>query len=201
MTTSASGDLFADELTLAAQEVLGLLSGVAAFALLGLEVKLDEGGAEALHLCARRGAHVVGADIGTEPSGGRDGLEPGNTGTEHQHLGGRHRAGRCHVEGEELRELLGCQQHCPVARDQRLGREHVHRLRPGDPGQKVQAERRDPALPKRTDEVEVRRGLEVAHDAGALAHKADLLQAQRLHLADEARRAKQRRGVHQGDTC
>jgi len=39
-----AGDFFADELTLAAQEVLGLFSRVPALALLGLEIKLDESG-------------------------------------------------------------------------------------------------------------------------------------------------------------
>ena len=130
ITTSARGDLLADELALAAQEVLGLLAGVAAFALLGLELELDKGGAEALHLCFGRGAHVVGADVRTEPPGGRDRLQAGDAGAEHEHLGRRDGAGRGHVEGEELRQLLGGEQHCPVARDQRLGREHVHRLRP-----------------------------------------------------------------------
>ena len=47
------------------------------------------------------------------------------------------------------------------------------------------------AFHERTDEVEVRRGLEVAHDAGALAHEAHLLQRRRLDLADEAGGAEQ----------
>ena len=49
------GDLLADELSLAAKEVLGLLPGVAALAFLGLELELDEGRAEALHLVSAAG--------------------------------------------------------------------------------------------------------------------------------------------------
>ena len=134
------GDLLADELPLAAQEVLGLLPGVTAFALLGLELELDEGRAEALHLVSCGRPDVVRADDGAEPARRRNRLQSGDAGAEHEDLGGRHGPGRRHVEGEELRQVLGCQQGPAVSGYERLGGERVHRLRTADPRQKVQAE-------------------------------------------------------------
>ena len=92
MTTSAGRHLVADQLALAGQELLGLLAGVAAGPLLGLEPELDEVGAEPLDLLLGRGPHVVGLHLGTEPSGGGDGLQAGHTDA---HAPAPWREGRC----------------------------------------------------------------------------------------------------------
>ena len=96
------GHLVADQLALAGQELLGLHPGVSARALLGLELELDEGGAERLHLFLGRGPDVVGAHLGPEAPGGGDGLQAGHARAEHEHLGGRDGARRGHEHGEEL---------------------------------------------------------------------------------------------------
>src|SRR5207244_3389728 len=73
-----------DELPLLAQELFGLLSCVTALTLLSLEGKLDERGAERLHLFFDRRAHVVGGDDGAEPASRRDRLQPRDPRPHHQ---------------------------------------------------------------------------------------------------------------------
>ena len=86
--------MLADQLTLLAQELLRLLLGVAPLAFLGLEGKLDKGGAEGLHLLLHSGPDVVSGDDRTEPAGGRDGLQAGDPGAHDQHPRRGNRAGR-----------------------------------------------------------------------------------------------------------
>ena len=75
----------------AAERVLGHLPRVAAGALERLQVQLDERRAHRAHLVGRAGSHVVRLDDGAEPLRGRDGLQPGDSGAQHQHLGRRNR--------------------------------------------------------------------------------------------------------------
>ena len=105
ITTSDGGHLVADQLTLAGQELLGLLPGVAARALLGLELELHEVGAERLHLLLGGGAHVVGRAPGRPRRRAvAMACRPATPAPEHEHLGGRDGAGRGHEHREELGE-------------------------------------------------------------------------------------------------
>ena len=77
-------------LLLALREHGGVAARVLGLAHLHLE--LDERRAEALHLLLHGGARVERRDDGAEAAGGRDRLEAGDAGAEHEHLGGRHGA-------------------------------------------------------------------------------------------------------------
>ena len=136
MTTSDGGDLVADQLALAGQKVLRLLAGVAARTLLGLETQLDEGGPQRLDLLLGRGRDVIGPDLGPEPPGGGDGLEPGHPRPEHQDLGRGTVPAAVMNMGKNFGSRSAPARGGPVARDRRLGGQGVHPLGPGDPGQK-----------------------------------------------------------------
>ena len=96
---------------------LGDLFRVAALGLRVLEAfDLDELGAQALHLLFDRFANVERFDHRTEASRGGDGLEPGHTGAEDQHLGRRNGASRGHQHREELGDRRRGEQNGVVAR-------------------------------------------------------------------------------------
>ena len=133
------------------------LPGVAAGALDRLQVQLDEGGAHRAHLVGGGGPHVVGLDDGAEPLGGRDRLQPGDPGPEHQHPGRRHGAGRGHEQREEPRQPHRRLQRAAVAGHQRLRGQRVHRLGPRDARHQLHRERRHPGRLQGADAVQLAR--------------------------------------------
>jgi hypothetical protein len=64
---------------------------------------------------------------------GADRGETRDTGTDHQHLGGRHLAGGGHLAGEEAAEIVARLDHRAVAGDVGHRRQRVHLLRAADP--------------------------------------------------------------------
>ena len=131
--------------------LLGLLllgrerAGVAALAgRAGHGGELEELRAERLDLGRGGRSHVVRADDRAEPAGGRDGLEPGDAGPEHQDLGRACGAGRRHQQREVAVVDVRRGEHGPVAGHAGLRAQHVHRLRAADrAGQAVEADRGD----------------------------------------------------------
>src|SRR5439155_23649938 len=96
-----------DQLTLPSEELLGLLSRIAALALLRLQRQLDEAGAQALDLVLDGGTDIVGLDDGPQPAGGGDRLQAGDARAQHKHAGWRDRPGRRDQEGEEFAQPVG----------------------------------------------------------------------------------------------
>ena len=153
--------------------VLAHLLGVTARGLGGLGLlALDhhEGRSEALDLLLHRGTDVGGADDGAEAARGRNRLQPRHPGPEHEHPGGRHRAGRGHHHRHRARELRRGVDHRLVPREIRLRREDVHRLRAADPRDELHRER-----------VDARRGVGVHSFAGAVGREHSDERRARLH--------------------
>ena len=81
------------------------------------EVELEEVRAERLDLLLDRGAHVEALDHRAQPARGRDRLQPGHAGAEHEHRRRPDRARRGHQHREEAAELLRADQRRAVAGD------------------------------------------------------------------------------------
>ena len=82
----------------------------------------------------------------THALGGADGSQAGNTGPDHQHLGGRYLAGGGDLAGEEAPEVLGSLHHGPVPRDVRHRAQRIHLLRTRDARDAVHGHDRRAAL-------------------------------------------------------
>ena len=112
--------MLADQLSLLAEKLLGLLACVSALTFLRLQSQLDEGGAEGLHLFFHDWAHVVGGDDRSQPARGGDRLQARDSRAHDQHPRRSHSAGRGHHHREELPQPLRRHQHGLVARSRGL---------------------------------------------------------------------------------
>ena len=92
---------------------------------------------------AEAGRTSYARHLGAEPLGGRDRLQAGDPGAEHQHLRRRDGAGGGHEQRQEARQPHRRLEHAPVPGDQRLGGEGVHRLRARDARHQLEGERGD----------------------------------------------------------
>ena len=155
------GDVRREQLALALGAVLGHLAGVAAGALDGVEVEVDERGAHRADLVGRGRAHVVRADDRAQPLGGGDRLQAGDARAEDEHPRGLDGAGGGHQQREELGQPVGADQRGAVAGAQRLRGQRVHRLGPRDARQQLERQRGGPGVARASYGVE-RRAL--AHD-------------------------------------
>ena len=129
---------------LAALVVLAHLLGVAVGRHLGL-LRLDRTGTRrpATDLLGDLGPRVGGAHDGAQAAGRADGGETGDAGADDEHLGRRHLARRGDLAGEEPAELVGRLDDGAVAGDVGHRRQHVQRLRAGDPRHGVHGQHRD----------------------------------------------------------
>ena len=146
--------------------ILGLSAGVAAGPL-GLCCGLNELCAKRAHLLTRGRTHVEGAHHRTETSRRGNGLEAGNTSTEHKGLGGGD-APRCRGQHrQELIERTGANQHRLVASHAALRGEHVHGLRAADARYQFECEGGEAALFQRWDQIFVRARGQEGNEGGA----------------------------------
>ena len=156
--------------------LVGERARVAALGLgVGDEVELQRAAAEARDLLPGGAADVEAGDHRAEPLRGRDRLQAGDAGAEHQHLRRRDGAGGGGHHREEAARLARGEQRRRVAGDVRLRGERVHRLGAGDPRDRLHREAGHPRLGQRL--VGLRRGerREVADQDLARAQAADLL--------------------------
>ena len=151
MTNVRGGHHLQHHLPLLAVERLIHRRGIATgpLARLGLQIQLDELGAEGAHLLGHRRADVVSVHDGAEPAGGGDGLQSGDAGAHHEHPCRGHRACRGHQHREHLRQALGSQQDRLVAGDGGHGGQGIHALRTGDAWDQLHGEQVDPAIGER----------------------------------------------------
>ena len=124
--------------------VLGHLAGVAAGALQGLELQLDRTARPSTRISSAAAARTSYA-LTTAPSRLAVAIacRPATPAPSTTHLGGRDGAGGGHVQREEPAQPAGGDDRAAVAGDQRLRRQRVHRLGPGDPRHQLHRERRD----------------------------------------------------------
>ncbi len=101
---------------------------------------------QACYLLFHRRAHVERFDHATQTLRGGDRLQARHARAQHQRARGFHCAGSGHQHREETLIGVGCQNHCLVAADVRLRREHVHALRAGDARQKFHRESGEPVF-------------------------------------------------------
>ena len=135
--------------------VLRQLARVAAGALDHVEAEVEEPGPHRLHLVGRGGPHVVGLDDGAEPARGGDRLQARDPGAEHQDLGRRDGARGGHEQREEPRQPHRRLEGAPVAGDERLGGQRVHRLGPRDARDELHGQRRHPGRLQGADAVQL----------------------------------------------
>ena len=136
-------DVRREQLLLSARAVFGELLRVAAARFGRAEVEVDERAADRADLVGGCRAHVVGRDDAAEPLGRRDRLQARDARAEHEHARGSEGSGGGHRHAEHAPERVGGERHEPVAGEQRLRRQHVHRLRARDARQQVERERGD----------------------------------------------------------
>jgi hypothetical protein len=122
------------------------LRRIAAGRLLGANTELQERRADGLDLLLHRRPDVERRHDRAETPRGRDRLEAGDTGAEHEDARRRDRPRRGHQEGKQLRHAVGADQRSLVARDGRLGGQRIHRLRARDARDRLHRER-DHAVP------------------------------------------------------
>ena len=134
-------DVRREQLLLPAGTVFGELLRVSAARFGRAEVEVDERAADRAHFVGGCRAHVVGRDHPAEPLRGRDRLQTRDTRAEHEHARRSERSGGGHRHAEHAPERVGRDRHESVARQQRLRRQHVHRLRARDARQQVEGER------------------------------------------------------------
>ncbi len=121
------------------------LAGVAAGAVRA-DARIDELRAERLHLFLGRAAYVIRFDDGTQAAGRGDGLKSGDAGADDEHRRRPDRAGRGRQHRQELRQIVGGDQHGLVAGDGGLGRQGVHGLSPRYARDEFHGETGDAAL-------------------------------------------------------
>jgi hypothetical protein len=166
--------------------VLGELAGVPAFT--GrLDAEIEELGPDRAHLLAHLRTDVVPGRLRAQAFGRGQGLQPGDTGAEDEHLRGWHRAGRGGEHREEPRQFFGGQKNRAITGDTALRGQRVHRLRPRNPGNGFDGERDDPGAFQRGDAVGVAAGVEEADEEGAGGEFADLVLRRRGDLEDDVR--------------
>ncbi len=156
---------------------LAHLLGVAAgrLGLLGLlGVDLDEGRAQRLHLLLDRRSHVVAGDHGAEAPRRRDRLQAGHAHAHHDDARRRHRARRRHHHGKGTAELHRGVEHRLVARQVRLGGEHVHGLGARDARHELHGEGRDAGRRVGRQALVAAVGCEHADEKGAALHEGEL---------------------------
>ena len=153
-------DLALERLLLAPLVLVGQLLRVAALGLLADDAEVEEAGAEALDLLAHHRPDVEAGHDRAEPARGRDRLKPRDPGAEHEHLRRRHGPGRRHQHRKEPGQPLCGEQRGLVAGDRGLRGQCVHRLRPGDPRDRLEREARDAAPREPLDAFPVRERLE-----------------------------------------
>jgi hypothetical protein len=195
MTTSARARR-RDQRGLARLVLVGDFLGVAAGAgavLVGRD--LDELRAEALDLLLDDLADVEGLDDRAEAARGRDRLQAGDAGAEHEHARRRDRARGGHHHREQLRARVGGEQDGAVAGDARLRAEHVHHLGERRARHQVGGERGDAAAGDVTDALGIGERLEQRDQGASVEQHPALGEARRPHLQDEIGRAEQRAGV------
>ncbi len=107
---------------------------------------------------------------GAEPTGGRDGLQPGDSCPDHERPDGRDRAGGGHQHGEELGNAVGGEQHRFVSGDRGLRRKRIHRLSPGDPRNRLHGEGDDSLLAEARNAVRVGQRLQETDEDRAGRH-------------------------------
>ena len=138
------------------KDVVGRFLGIPACAgKVGAGIDLDVLAAETLDLLFHDRSCVIGFDHRAESASGADRHQSGNAGSDDQHLGRRDVAGGGGEQREELRQLIGGDQHCLVAADGRLRGEGVHVLSACGARNRVHAERGDLALLQMLDQIGV----------------------------------------------
>jgi len=172
--------------------VLGDLLGVTALRLrVGEPFDFDELRAQALHLLLDGLAHVESLDDRAQASRRGNGLQAGDAGPEHQHLGGRDGARRGHQHGEELGQSHGGQQDAVVAGGRRLRAQHVHALGERGARDHVGRDGGHTARRERPHEIGVGERIEEAYERRPFAELADLLLRGRMDLNDDVRLGEQ----------
>ncbi len=141
------------------------------------------------------GARVERADDGAEAAGGADGAQAGDAGADHQHLGGRHLAGRGHLAGEEAAVEARRLDHRPVAGDVGHRGQRVHLLRAGDARHLVDGDRRDLARRQLLDQGAVLARPQERDQHRARLEPVDLVLARRLDLQQHVSRGPQGAGL------
>ena len=157
------GDVRGDELGLRRLVFVGHFGGVAAGALaLDAFDVLDEDrlGAEALDLLLGGGADVGRRDHRAQPPGGGDRLETGDADAHDEDARRADRAGSSHHHREGAAVFGGGVEHRLVAREVRLRRQHVHRLRAGDARHQLHRQRVEPGARIAVDPRAVSVGIE-----------------------------------------
>ena len=120
MTTTSKSPICLEILLLAALLLLGELARVSALGLLADDAGLEERRAQALHLLLDHGPHVEAGDDGAQATRGRDRLQPGDAGADHEHLRGGDGPCGGHQHRQELRQPVGREEHRLVAGDRGL---------------------------------------------------------------------------------
>ena len=142
------GHHLAEQVTLLGVELLAHRLGIATgrLAAARLEGKFHELRSQALHLLLHRRPDVVATHLCTQSLRGGDRLKAGHPRAEHEHLGGRERAGGGRHHRQDPRQRRGSHNHGTVAGDVGLTGEHIHALGPGDPGDEFEGEEGCPAV-------------------------------------------------------
>ncbi len=178
------GDVRRQHLALPVGPILGHLACVATRSLERLELEVDRLGTHRPDLLGGGRADVVRQDDRTQPLGRRDRLQPGDAGTEHDHLRGLHRAGGRHVQREETTQQPGRHDRAAIPGDQGLRGQRVHRLCAGDARDELQRERGDPEVAQVRDEVMGGVHRQEGHRGRAVAQPPGPVAAQSVHPED-----------------
>ena len=109
------GNPLVESLLLALLLLRRQLPGVPALGLLADDSEIEEGSAERANLLCHGRTDVETGDHGAEPPRGRDRLQAGDPGAEHEGSGGGDRAGSSGQHGQELRQMVGADQHALVS--------------------------------------------------------------------------------------
>ncbi len=141
-------------------------------------------GAERLHLLGDLRADVVARRPRAEAPRGRDRLQAGDAGAEHEHLRRRDRARRGHQHRVEARRVLGAEQRRLVAGHVRLRRQRVHRLRAADPRDRLHRERRAPSRRRARASSRATSAAPGSRRGAAVAELGDLVLRRRRDLDD-----------------
>ena len=161
------------QLRLAGLVVVAHLLGVAGGRHLGRRrIDVEILPAQRLDLVGDLGPRVGGPHDGAQAACRADGGQSGHTRADHEHLGRRHLARRGHLPGEEPAEGVRGLDDGAVPGDVGHRRQHVQRLRPGDPRDRVHRQHRDRAGGQLLDEFRVQRRRDQADQGGAVAASA-----------------------------
>ena len=139
----------------------------------GLVGHVDELRAQRFDLLLHTRPHVARFDDRAEPLRGRDRLQAGNADAEDHDARGFHGAGRGHQHRQETLVLVSGHEHCLVAGDVRLRREHVHTLRTRRSRRGFEREAREARAGEAVQPVAIER-VEHADEVGARLHQLQL---------------------------